>query len=834
MASSSANFGLVIHGGVNYAGEKSILPSGVNREFGYWRGSYNKTSVDRFNKLYMPLEGTGLYGGVPTVTATKATDESEAVDCTVGENSGAGGGIDACEWMFQEDDFDPSMNSWMLVDDSECVTGCGCVAPTITGVESQDDSAYTDCVVVSTPSSDGDAVGDGFSVWQRAGTLSAQTGKETVQERSLFLAERSNISLGSGVTLTSAKGFTIYSKILPSGDISDTVILAQHKENPAQFVLGCDFDGRFYVRSDASISGKNVANYAKSEKSFQEYRYPAHVVGVYASGDSTLKIYVNGQKEGESGAFTRDTTGGNNSNIILGKRGFAIAERGFTGWVDETGISSESFTDDEVQQFYDHTFNVTKILETTSPPTGAALDARYFSNAFDAKDKDYIQFIVESGNSESVLGGAFDKGLWGQTNYAVSSVINVRLQDTSPRFHQLKDVSVDVWVENNTNHPSGAKLSASLKHKDKEKLVNRRKNLNWAASGIMIPSGGRRLVTFTHPLENTDSFYPGGMGSSKAAFQDHELSFTIYYPEYDHPYDGEFKIYSTKTRFTSFEQIGKIDTILGPTLAGTKLDSGYGDRSPTLFTKGGFFTQASGTADLFVNAATAAQSLDLFLDAHIPLLRVSGSMMNSPGAVGTVVRNDSMNLNLLGALERTNMPLYTAGLVYTLDNNLKLETKGGIGVYPFATKTMGLSIEPEAPTGIATAGMNLAFPKVSPAKFNVNFPQFIEGKKPFATMSLSVKVNETGVNTMPLYALGPSVYNSSGTMNLFMQPLDPQFIVKAGAIRGLPTVLTNNSMDFVTQGYANPSGSLPLMMAGSTVVTSGERTMFIRGYNLSS
>ena len=89
-----------------------------------------------------------------------------------------------------------------------------------------------------------------------------------------------------------------------------------------------------------------------------------------------------------------------------------------------------------------------------------------------------------------------------------------------------------------------------------------------------------------------------------------------------------------------------------------------------------FVTGATGfIGSHFVNAATAAQSLDLFLDAHIPLLRVSGSMMNSPGAVGTVVRNDSMNLNLLGALERTDMPLYTAGLVYTTSKEMKLETR---------------------------------------------------------------------------------------------------------------------------------------------------------------
>ena len=432
-----------------------------------------------------------------------------------------------------------------------------------------------------------------------------------------------------------------------------------------------------------------------------------------------------------------------------------------------------------------------------------------------------------------MLGGAFDRNLWGQAGYAVSSVLDVKLQETPPRFHQLKGVSVDVWVENNTNHPSGAKLSASIKHKDKDIVGNEHKNLNWSASGVMIPSGSKRLITFTNPLEKADSFFPGGQGSAKSAFQDHNLQFTVYYPSYDHPYDAEFKVYSTKVKFDSFEQVGKINTYDGELLDGKKINASYKDRSPTLFTKGGFFTRASGTANLFVNAATAAQSLDLFLDAHIPLLRVSGSMMNSPGTVGTVVRNASMNLNLLGALERTDMPLYTAGLVYNATNEMKLETKGGIGSYPFSSKTMSLFLKPEATSGIYTAGMNLAFPNVSPAKFNVSFPQFIEGKKPIATMPLSMKVTETGVNTTPLYALGPTAYKSSGTMNLIIKPLDPQFIVKGETFRGLPNILTNNSMDFVTKGYSNPSGSLPLIMAGARVVTSGETTMFVRGYSTS-
>ena len=34
-------------------------------------------------------------------------------------------------------------------------------------------------------------------------------------------------------------------------------------------------------------------------------------------------------------------------------------------------------------------------------------------------DKEYVQFVVESGNVMNARGGAFDKDLWGQIDYAV-------------------------------------------------------------------------------------------------------------------------------------------------------------------------------------------------------------------------------------------------------------------------------------------------------------------------------------------------------------------------------------------------------------------------------
>ena len=821
MTASSGNMGLVIFGSVAHVEEREIFPSGVNREFGYWRGSYNKEIVRKFNKLYMPLEGSGLYSGSPVVKSKKGTSTNA---------SGLGCDPDGCAWMFDGAE-------WSLYENlcgaqaSTYDATCGCTDP-------PDEVGYMGSVVStactagvgggSSGTSDGDSAGDGFAVWQKAGDLVGIVGREAIQERCLFLSQRANVNLGSGVSLSDARGFTVYSKILPSGDISDTVILAQHKENPAKFVLGCDFDGKFYIRSDGNVSGLNTAFIAKSAKNYQEYKYPAHVVGVFASGESRLKIYVNGKIEGESTTFSRDVTGADNTDIILGKRGFAISERGYTGWVDEVGISSKTLSDEEVSKFYNHTFGVTDIIKSYSAPTGAAFKAGLFSGAFDAQDRDYIEFTVASGNSEKALGGAYDTNLWGNSNYAVSSVLSVRIEETPPTFHQLDTVAVDVWVENSTNHPSGAKFSAALLHREHELLINTYKSLNWFPSGIMVPSGEKQKITFEAPLNSVSNFYQNGR-SFREDFREHKLNLTVFYPEYDHPYDAEFKVYSTKIRYTGFDRYNKYNNIDGQlTVAGNPLSPGNGVDLP-LFVDGGLKAKASGDLRLTVFTDKATQSMPLVInqDAKTSMGDTGHGYLSANAGV---IINDSMNLSLLGAIEKMTKTLFIGGKVYYANNNLNLETKGGVNIYPYIQKTMPLLIIPEAPTGVAQAGMNLVFPKIDPAKFNVNFPQFIQGKKPIATMPLSVKTTESGVNTTKLYLLGPSEYKHNDSMNLYMQPDDPQFLVRGKRFSGKPIVNTNNSADMVTVGRTISSGTMDLVIPSIKSSGNWDATLYTQGY----
>ena len=613
------SIGLVMMGAVEFAGSRDVIPSGTNREYGYWRGQYNRTFIDSFDKAWMPLEGSGMYAGSPVVTVSTGKGTSD--DGTVSECD-----EQDCLWMW-------SGAEWDLYA-TFCVEGCQCAdAPTVPG-GFMGDTTSKPCVGGSS-SSGTSGTGDnvGFAKWEKAGALIGPVGREAIQQRSLFLSDRSFVNAGSGVDLSTSTGYSVYAKVLPSGDVTGTVIIGQHKENPAQFVLGCDFDGSYYIRSDHEVSGVNTPVYAKTTRRFEDYPYPTHIVGVYASGDSKLKIYVNGKQEGESAPFIRQKKGAANTNVTLGKREFAIAERGFTGWIDEAGISSKSLEGSKIKAFHDGTFNITDLIFNAKvTPTGdSGLSGTSFGDTgIDALNNNYVEFVVDSGvvgrlNPDGVRGGAFDKTLWGQADYAISSVLTFDLTELPTRFHQLTDLSVDLWVEHSTNHPSGADLSARIVHKDKQLT---RKNLYWHPSGVSVPSGSKRLLSIAHPLEY-ESYYRDGNPSFKNDFDDHQLEISVKYPKSDLPYDAEFKIYSSKLSFSGFDTLAKYNTMTGLTEAGvikghsvTDIDGNVvaqvtGDRSLTMYSFGGSPTLSSGIMNMFVDVGTADQALNLTLN-HDP------------------------------------------------------------------------------------------------------------------------------------------------------------------------------------------------------------------------
>ena len=110
------SIGLVMMAGVEFAGARDIIPSGTNREYGYWRGGYNRVFIQNFDQAFFPLEGSGIYNGIPQVTVTTSSSSAgTAEDGTITECKERD-----CIWMW-------SGSEWDLYA-TFCVPGCDCPA----------------------------------------------------------------------------------------------------------------------------------------------------------------------------------------------------------------------------------------------------------------------------------------------------------------------------------------------------------------------------------------------------------------------------------------------------------------------------------------------------------------------------------------------------------------------------------------------------------------------------------------------------------------------------------------------------------------------------------
>ena len=813
------SIGLVMMGAVEFAGSRDVIPSGTNREYGYWRGGYNRTFINNFDQAFFPLEGSGVYAGVPQVTVTqKSSGGGEEDTCADGV------GEDGCIWMW--DDMAEEWNIYVDMCEEGGKPGCGCDGTNPSDAGSYDgEFFYTDCVGGSTSSSAG-GVGNnvGYARWFKAGTLKNRLGQEAIKQRSLFLSKRSFISAGSGVDLGTSGGYSVYAKIVPSGDVAGTVILAQHRENPAQFILGCDYDGSYYVRSDHSVSGVNKPMFARTDKSFEEYNYPAHVVGVYASGDGKLRIYVNGQEEGSSSSFIRHKHRSANTSVLLGKREFGLAERGFTGWIDEAGVSSSSFEASQIKSFHDGTFNITDLIFNVKvTPTGdSGLSGRSFGDTgIDALNNDYVEFVVDSGvqgtlNPTGARGGAFDKDLWGQADHAISSVLTFDLTEVPARLRQITDLSVDLWVEHSTNHPSGADLSARVVNKNK---AIDQTNLRWHPSGVSVPSGSKRLISITHPLEH-EAYYRDGTPSFRNDFDDHQLEISLKYPKSSLPYDAEFKIYSSKMSFDGFDTLARYNTkdglIEAEVIKGhsiTDVDGnviGYdtGDKSLSMVSLGASPTLSSGIMNMFVDVGTADQALNLIInhDPQTDMGQTAQAFVIANAAIA--MSGQRMNLFTRGGEIDSNLTIF----LKTLDPNywssptLNLEIAGTHLSFPRAQKIAPLFVSVDAGFGSPSETMNLAMPKIkAPTQF-ANRLLYIEGPiLPNDNIPLYLQVNESGSKSLRLHTLGPPSYDVSGVMGMFVKQKD---MFGAAHIKAVPTIVGTGNMPLFMHGAAI-AGSVP-------------------------
>ena len=844
------SIGLVMMGAVEFVGSRNTIPSGTNREYGYWRGSDNKNILNKFDQMWVPLEGTGVISSYPKISNVTPSETSST---SSGDDSVCSESNVSYEWVE-----DPTMGigEWSgpggACADSGCTQGAApsrdghyngevvYVACTGTSYESQFGSFN---VEVKTASGIGTHIGS--AEWEKAGDLVNQIGDEAIRERCLRLSERAYFNLGSGASIGGA-GYSAYAKILPSGDVSNTVIMSQHRENPALFVMGCDNDGSYYVRSDKSVSGVLEPVYAKTSKRFDSYKYPAQIVGVFASGDSKLKIYVNGKKEGESETFTRSTSRASNTNVLLGKSEFPISEVGFKGWIDEVGVSSESLTEDEIQNLSNSTFKLRDyVFNTKAVPTGirAFSGTEFGDEGIAAKNTTYAEFVVVSGkqskwNPSSARGGAFDTSLWGQANFGVSSVLTFDLTELPSKLHQVTDLSVDMWAENSTNHTSGVNVSARITHKDN---ATGRKNINWRSNYIYMPSGSPRFISMTG-LMPSDAYYKDGDKSFRKDLDDHQLELVFHYPPLTHPFDAEFKIYSTKMNFEGFDSLAKYNTKDGVTEAnsvkghstfdvdGNFISYASGDKSLTLYSAGTSPVATTGTMYLFVNTATADQALNLVINKD-PVTSMGDTGYGYLSANAAIAMSGRvMNLFTKAGEVKSDLVLFMKQEepIFAASPTLPLSVAGSILSFPRAENSASLFTLSRRGRGSPSGILNLAMPNVGDGSINAEQILFVKGKQPIAQIPLYLRVANGSIANIPCFVLAPSNVTSSGTLNMFIKQKD---FYGTSLINALPTILGTGNIPLNVTGHGYPSGVLELSMPEVFASGTNTTTLNIKGYN---
>lgn len=473
-------------------------------------------------------------------------------------------------------------------------------------------------------------VGSGNTHWLKAGELVPVFGANAIQERSVYINKNDYFLLGSGDNLGYTSAFSIYAKLIPSGNITGKRILAKHDSNPAQMVLGVDNDGKIYVRADSSSD----PYYATSSKDFNDYESPLHVVGTYGyptiSGSGALQLYINNELEGSSARFARSSPENRRADpITLGKPRYTGTE-GFQGWVDEVGVSNYAFTPSSVNTLYQNSAQLSEFINEDAValhPSGAEYDIS-FGPAFKAMDTNYIEFTVASSDPTGGIGGSFDRGLWGNAHYMVSSNLSFDLDAINPHTYQVtNDISLDMWCKLDTNHHSGVYLTATLTKGDDADTYY--ENLNWVAPTKFIPSSENRFQQLTLKASLDQEMYTlDGKREFRSDFDTHTLNIGISFPSgtsaattgefrRNKTFDANFKIYSTKLN---------VDSFIIPS-------TGVGDID--LYTSGDTITSKTDNIDLFIQSDKVVGNIDLYLQQDQTIIKSSGLLSVLPTIMTT-------------------------------------------------------------------------------------------------------------------------------------------------------------------------------------------------------
>jgi hypothetical protein len=629
-------------------------------------------------------------------------------------------------------------------------------------------------------------VGSGNTHWLKAGELVPVFGANAIQERSIYLNKNDYFLLGSGDNLGYTSAFSIYAKLIPSGNITGKRILAKHDKNPAQMVLGVNNDGKIYVRADSS----STSHYAISSKVFNDYDSPLHVVGTYgypSLGGGALKLYVNNQLEGSSANFTRSAPEDRRADpITLGRPRYTGTE-GFQGWVDEVGISNYALKPSSINTLYENSARLSEFINenaTTLHPSGAEYDIS-FGPAYKAMDTNYIEFTVASSDPTGGIGGAFDRGLWGSADYMVSSSLSFDLDAIDPQTYQVtNDISLDMWCKLDTNHHSGVYLTAMLTKGDGADTYY--ENLNWIAPTQFIPSSENRFQQLTlNATLDKEMYTLDGKREFRSDFDTHTLNIGISFPSgtsaattgefrRNKTFDANFRIYSTKLN---------VDSFIIPSTGTADLD---------LFTSGDTMTPKTSQIDLFVQADRVVGNVDLYLQQDQTIIEASGLLSLLPTIMTTKSANlitkagvfdegstPANTLNLFLGMSKKFLPVTssvdlfmpvsqfgTSGIAHVLDLFLLPSAASGLGAN---TPSGTLNLYTKGPNkAAASESLNLFMSKPIPFGFmSDDIPLYL--LPPYGTSTRQ----DGRDNSINLYAASKSQGVASGSIDMHIRTYSP-------------------------------------------------------------
>jgi hypothetical protein len=784
VAISGINIGLTIFGAVDPRLENKIYPSGVNKDYGYWR-SYRDDQL---------TSGSGLFN----------------------------------QMMFKFEE-----------------SGVKTVTPIFTGGDTIQPETFNRTTKTK-------HVTTGAASWQKAGDLVNEFGSQSIQERCIYFNKNDYLDAGSGIALGYTTQYSVYAKVIPSGNIAGQRIISKHKQNPAQMVLGIDNDGLYYVRSDSEDS----TYYAKSLKEFSEYSYPTQVVGVFGysstgSGttrENSLAIYVNGKLEDTSARFTRSSPEDRRGDgVFIGGTEFAGSE-GFRGWIDEVGVSNYPVSPSSVKQLHDNTFNLSEFVNESIGPSGGEYDFN-FGPAFSAMDTNYIEWAIGSGDPAGGVGGVFDRELWGNGHYAASSTLQLSLDSIRPDAYQItNNVYLDMWVKQDTNHWSGAWLQPTLNKGAEEDTFYG--NLNWSSPAVFIPSSDKAFqnIRFSGTLDQ-EVYHSDGKREFKSDFAVHKLGIHVSYPSgtsaattdefrRNKPFQSSFRVYSTKLN---------VDAFVIPSTGIEDVD---------LYTVGDTVSSKSGILDLYIDAKNIVGNIDLYIQHKSTNLAGSGVLSFAPNIETTKtatfftqaglsenIKTNSLNLYLgENSYWKTIGPsginlflepsqLGTSGIFKLIDLFMDVADPVPVASGTFdASTTMNLYYEGAVraskstamnlytlPTTRETAGASAASSDIELVLYNAwkakstDIPLFTKSpdSTPFSgVMNLSLYQNNGKIARTELFVQGPS---PTGTMPMFVEgaavwpsSIGDGLIPRSSGITlymasGLGSA-TNSTTTFVTKG----------------------------------